>query len=93
MTEIVNPIGVRARSVIYIIGIIAGALASVASSMMSTLNLDRWTPTIMSAIGTITMLGGVLARANLTSPAPTPGAAPAATLETAEPSATNQEGE
>lgn len=68
-----NPISPRARGVIYVVGIVLGALTGVAAITLSVLGLDAWQPVLAAAASAIALVTGTLARANLAQPDPGDG--------------------
>lgn len=62
-----NPISANARAKIYVLGIIVGALATVAPTILAALQVPpSWTTVAVSTIGLITTISSILARGNLT---------------------------
>lgn len=67
-----NPITVRARGIIYVIGVIVGGLAVIAGPLSIALGVSpEWTSVATSLLGAVVTLSSTLARANLTLPTDT----------------------
>ena len=63
-----NPISTKARGVIYVLGIVIGACATIAGATLGVLGLNEWAPVVAVAAGAIGTLTATLSRANLGDP-------------------------
>lgn len=62
-----KPISAKARGVIYTVGIIIGAIATIIPTVAAALGMsDQWTTVAISVVGILTTITGILARGNLT---------------------------
>ena len=65
----VNPLSDKARSNLYVAGIVIGALSVVLGPLSLALNIgEDWTAVLVSAVGAVTSLTNLLARSNLPEP-------------------------
>ena len=64
-----NPFSDKTRSILYVTGIVIGALSVVLGPLSLALNIgEDWTAVLVSAVGAVTSLTNLLARANLPVP-------------------------
>lgn len=67
-----NPISKRARSVIYLIGVVVAALTAPAAALLGYLEMNDLTPVLLAVTGAVSLIVGILARANLDTTAVNP---------------------
>ena len=67
--EIKNPISEKVRGWLYVAAIVFGAVATVATVVLTVLGLTPWIAVLSAASGAVLTLASTLARANLSVPA------------------------
>ena len=67
--EIANPISVKARGVIYILGIVASGLLAPIAAALVLLGYSDWVVVATAVIGAVTGTASILGRTNLSDPA------------------------